>query len=225
MEKILIIEDDEVLADTFKTGLEGHNFEVMYALSGKQGLEIAKSFNPFVVILDLGLPDINGIELIKPLKEYTPYVIIVSCFNDTETVKKAYLEGACDYMTKPRPLEEWVVKINSFRRDFALKHHKPAFKSGNLEIDFEARIVKVKGEIVKLSRLHFKILKLFVNNPGKILGNEFLLREVWGRDYVCCNDVLRTQIKEIRKIIEDDHTNPKFILTIQGEGYSFNIPE
>ncbi|MEO7924326.1 MAG: response regulator [Chitinophagaceae bacterium] len=219
---ILVIDDEVQIRRLLEITLESNQFTVESADSAKEGLRIAASHPPDLVILDLGLPDENGHQVLKKLREwYTRPVIILSAQSSEEDIIKALDNGANDYLVKPFRTGELLARIRSALRSNTTEDSEPVIDCGALQVDLVARSVKKNNELVKLTATEYKLLSLFAQQEGKVLTHQYLLREVWGPGYINQSQYLRVFIAQLRKKIETDPNRPAYILTESGVGYRF----
>jgi two-component system KDP operon response regulator KdpE len=220
--EILIIDDEEQIRRLLDITLRANNYTVSQAETGKEGLIRASNHPPDLVILDLGLPDKDGLMILHELRQwYTNPIIILSVQNSEEIIVKALDRGANDYLSKPWRTGELLARIRSALRDAAGEEHHPVINSEDLVIDLESRTVKKKGELVKLTGTEYGLLALFAKNDGKVLTHQFLLRAIWGPGFINQSQYLRVYIAQIRKKIENDPNRPQYLLTESGVGYRF----
>ena len=219
---ILVIDDEAQIRKLLQITLESNDYTVLHATTGREGLIAAANHPPDMVILDLGLPDEPGHTILKKLREwYTKPIIILSVQSSEEDIIKALDNGANDYLVKPFRTGELLARIRSVLRGVAKDESIPVATFGDLEIDLAARVVKKKGELVKLTATEYSLLALFVKNEGRVLTHLHLLREVWGPGYIDQSQYLRVFIAQLRKKIEHDPNRPEFIITESGVGYRF----
>lgn len=222
--RILIVDDEPPIRRFLHTSLGAQGYRVFEAADGKSCLEMAKA-NPIdVLVLDLGLPDISGFEIIERLRAQgsaVPIIVLSSRTDEAGKVKALDL-GADDYVTKPFGVDELLARIRAaLRHRLQQQGEKPIFRSGDLSVDLVRRIVTVGGREVKLSPREYELLRLLVAHAGKVLTHKFLLREVWGGD----GDVqyLRIYIRALRQKIEATPDRPQHIITEQGVGYRLKL--
>jgi two-component system, OmpR family, KDP operon response regulator KdpE len=216
----LIVDDETQIRRLLRVCLEANGYRVEEAASGQDGLTQAAQRRPEVVVLDLGLPDMDGVTVLKRLREWSRVPVVVLSVRDREEDKIAALdEGADDYVTKPFSTGELLARLRA-----ALRHAQPApeltvFRSGPLEVDLTARVVRVQGQEVKLTATEYALLRLFVRHAGKVLTHRQILREVWGPNSLEQTHYLRVYIAHLREKLEDEPARPKLFLTEAGVGY------
>jgi two-component system KDP operon response regulator KdpE len=222
--KILIIDDDAAIRRLLKVSLKSQGYAVFEAVNGQEGTEQAAMVNPELIILDLGLPDMDGLLVLKSLREWTRVPLIVLTVRDAETDKVALLDaGANDYLTKPFSVPELLARIRAALRLTQGSESGPIFKNGDLEIDFAGHVVKVRDKIVKLTSTEYKLLSLLAQNAGKLLTQKQLLKEVWGIAAIERSHYLRVYIAQLRHKLEEDPSRPNLIITEPGVGYRLNL--
>ena len=222
---ILVIEDDMAIRRFLRASLTSHGYELNEAETAKRGLALAADYPPEVVILDLGLPDLDGVEVIRQLREWSRAPIIIVSARGQEKDKVAALDaGADDYLTKPFGMGELLARIRAAlrRRDLiADEQNIPQFIAGGLRIDLAARRVFRDENEVHLTPIEYRLLTTLVRHAGKVLTHQFLLTEVWGPRYVNQSHYLRIFMANLRRKLEADPARPQFLLTEQGVGYRF----
>lgn len=220
---ILIIDDEVQIRRLLEITLQSNGFNICEALNGREGVNLAASLQPELIILDIGLPDLSGHEVLKKLREwYTNPVIILSVQSNEEDIVKALDSGANDYLVKPFRTGELLARIRSALRSNNISEDaKAVFSIADIEIDLVARTVKKKNELIKLTVTEYKLAALFAQHAGKVLTHQYLLREVWGPGYINQSQYLRVFIAQLRKKIEDDPNRPVYIVTESGVGYRF----
>ena len=220
---ILIIDDEVQIRRLLEISLSAQNFNTFFAINGKDGLVAAATYNPSLIILDLGLPDIDGMELLMKLREwFSKPIIILSVRNSEEDIVKALENGANDYLTKPFRSGELLARIRSALRIANEKAENPVLQFGSLSIDFANHVVRKNDEILKLTATEFSLLSLLARNHGRVLTHQFLLKEVWGYGYLEQTQYLRVFIAQLRKKIEEDPSKPELLITESGIGYRFS---
>jgi two-component system KDP operon response regulator KdpE len=217
---ILIVDDERAIRRFLKAGLSSHGFEVIEADHGEEALNLAATQNPDVIILDLGLPDMDGVEVTRRLREWTPIPIIILSVRDQEAEKIRALDvGADDYLTKPFGVGELVARIRVALRHAFNTETQPIFRVKGLLVDLARRQVSVDGNEVSLTPNEYEVLKLLVQHAGKVVTHRQLLHHVWGVDYESEAHLLRVHVSNLRHKIEPDPSQPFYILTEAGVGY------
>lgn len=220
--EILIIDDEPQIRKLLQINLESNDYKVIHASTGKEGLILAAGHPPELILLDIGLPDKNGHEILKELREWYSKPIIMLSVQDSETdIVTALDNGATDYLTKPFRSGELLARIRSAIRRSQITDNSSIIVCGNIEIDLLARIVKKEGEIVKLTSTEYNLLALFMKNEGKVLTHHYILKDIWGVGYQTETQYLRVFVGTLRKKIEENHNNPQHIITESGVGYRF----
>jgi two-component system, OmpR family, KDP operon response regulator KdpE len=219
---ILVIDDEPQIRKLLQIVLESNGFRVSNAATGMNGITLAASQQPDLILLDIGLPDKNGIDVLKDLRHwYRKPILILSVQNTEEDIVAALDRGADDYITKPFRTGELLARIRtSLRRDVSVSTSSKLV-SGVISIDFEARVVTCNGANLKLTTTEYNLLSLFIKNDGKVLTHGFILKEIWGNGYQSETQYLRVFVGQLRKKIEVDPNQPKLILTESGVGYRF----
>ncbi len=223
---ILVVDDEPAIRRLLRTSLNAEGFEVLEADSGGKALALIGSARPEIVILDLGLPDLDGLDVIRQVRangSKLPIIVLSSRGEERGKVEALDL-GADDYVTKPFGIAELVARIRTaLRHRFHEQGSEPVFKSGELTADLVRRIVTVRGEEVKLSPKEYGILRLLVLHAGKVLTHRFLMQEVWGA--ACDVQYLRIYVRQLRQKIENDPECPAHILTETGVGYRLRVQD
>ncbi|CCV64619.1 Two components response regulator, receiver KpdE [Alteracholeplasma palmae J233] len=221
--EVLIIEDDQHINTYIKNILTHQNMNVLQTYDGKEGLKYASSKVPDIILLDLGLPDMDGIEVLKQIRLWTsvPIVIISARENEKEKVNALDL-GADDYITKPFGTEELLARVRVSLRHAQVKTADQPFDQkeviNELTIDYEKRVVSIRDKVIHLTPIEYKILVLFIKNIGKVLTHDYIIRQVWGL-YYADNQTLRVNMANLRRKIEKNPAEPEYILTEVGVGY------
>ncbi len=221
--KILVIDDEPQMRKLLQMSLSSLNLKIIEAQNGREGLEFSKTYLPDLIILDMNLGDMAGHAVLKSLREtFDRPVIILSVEGHSDFIVKALHLGADDYITKPFDVNELIARIHvCLRRTRKKEIDNPLFKFQNLEIDFIKRIILVNDQEVKLTTIEYDLLKLFVQNQGKVLTHRHILKEVWGPSNIEHHQYPRVYVRHLRKKIEEDPNFPKLILTEPGIGYRF----
>ncbi|MCI4355018.1 MAG: response regulator transcription factor [Thermoplasmata archaeon] len=220
--RILVVDDEAQIRKALNRALVARGYVVEVAVDGEEALDLAESFAPDLVVLDLNLPGIDGFEVCRRLRTWTSTPIIVLSVREDETDKVEALDlGADDYLTKPFGIDELLARIRaSLRRvEDRASQTIPHFRSGGLDIDLVQRRVTRDGQGVRLTKTEWGLLEAFAAHPGKLLTHTWLLQTVWGGGYAEDVDVLRVFISQLRKKIELDPTRPAIIVTEPGVGY------
>jgi len=221
-EIILIIDDEVQIRRLLEITLESNGYKTIFAPNGKEGLTSAATHHPSLIILDLGLPDIDGLQLLLNLREwYTKPIIILTVRNSEDDIISALDKGANDYLTKPFRSGELLARIRTSIRLSSVKETSAVFESGSLSIDLVNHVARKNKEIIKLTATEFSLLSLLVKNQGRVLTHQFLLKEIWGYSYLEQTQYLRVFIAQLRKKIEDDPAKPELLITESGIGYRF----
>jgi two-component system KDP operon response regulator KdpE len=221
--RILIVDDEAQLRRALTRSLVGHEYDVREAEDGASGLSAFETYKPDVVLLDLMLPDMNGVDVCRQLraKHSTP-IIILSVVGEEATKVAALDEGADDYLTKPFGMDELLARIRvALRRGASDRVQQPVINAGDLAIDLERRAVTLSGRDVHLTPTEYSLLRYLAINAGKVLTHAMILREVWGAAYGDDTHVLRTCMNQLRTKLHDDPAAPQFIRTDPGVGYRF----
>lgn len=220
--EILVIDDEPQIRRLLQINLESNNYKVVQAGSGDEGVILAGSHPPDLIVLDLGLPDKDGHIILKELRSwYKRPIIILSVRNDVEDIVSALDSGATDYLTKPFRTEELLARIRAAIRRDQSGPSEGVISCGDLEIDLVARIIKKSGELVKLTSTEYNLLALFARNEGKVLTHQYILKEIWGTAFQSETQYLRVFVASLRKKIESNPVNPKHIITESRVGYRF----
>ena len=220
--QILVIDDEVQIRKLLQITLQSNDFEVVSAASGTEGIAMVAQHPPDLILLDLGLPDKSGHEVLRHLREwYSKPIVIISVQSDEQEIVKALDGGANDYVTKPFRSGELVARVRTALRNSVTQSNKTELHFSDLTLDLVSRTVKKKGEVIKLTATEYALLSLLARNEGKVLTHQFLLTQIWGQHYHEQSQYLRVFVGQLRKKIEDDPNRPKFIVTESGVGYRF----
>jgi len=218
----LVIDDELQIRRLLRVCLEANDYRVLEAATGQDGLAEAAQHPPDVVLLDLGLPDMDGVTVLKRLREWSRVPVVILSVRDREDDKVAALDnGADDYVTKPFGTGELLARLRVAQRHALPPGDSPIFRTGDLEVDLTARVVKLKGREVKLTATEYGLLRLFVQHAGKVLTHRQILTEVWGPNYDEQTHYLRVYIAHLREKLESEPSRPRLIATEPGVGYRF----
>lgn len=226
-ERILVVDDEPQIRRALRSGLSAQGYEVLLAADGEEALDLAATKPVDLVVLDLGLPGIDGFEVCRQLREWSSIPVIVLSVRAGEKEKVAALDqGADDYLTKPFSMEELLARIRAnIRRARAVPQSEPVFSTGDLTIDMARHLVTVAGQEVRLRRMEYEILRYLALNAGRVITHRVLLREVWGPDYEEETQYLRVHIGRLRSKIEPEPARPRYIITEPGVGYRLRVHE
>jgi len=224
--RILVIDDELSIRRFLHTVLSSREFTLHEAENGHAGLAAAATGRPDVILLDLGLPDLDGIEVIRRVREWSQVPIIVLSVREHEDDKVAALDaGADDFLTKPFGVGELLARIRAALRRALHETPEPIFTTGNLVVDLTLRRVTLGGAEIQLTPTEYDLLRLLVSHAGKVLTHGQILRQIWGVAYVEQPHVLRVNISNLRRKIEADPSRPRFITTEPGVGYRLKVTE
>ena len=219
----LVIDDEPAIQRLISTILEAHDYHVVTASSGREGLATIAQRRHDLIILDLGLPDLGGLEVLKQIREWTQTPVVILTVQDSEAEKIEALDsGADDYVTKPFNSGELLARLRAaLRRADKGKVEEPVLRFGNLTVNLAARLVTRDDQAVKLTSTEYALLRLFVQHVGKVLTHRQILREVWGPEHEKKTQYLRVYVQRLRDKLEADPNAPAFFLTESGIGYRF----
>ncbi len=223
--RILLVEDEEALAESVRYSLEREGFEVVLAADGRRALETFRAEQPDLVILDLMLPEMSGLDVCRQIRSGSTVPIVMVTAKDSEADKVAGLElGADDYVTKPFSVRELVSRVRAHLRRAQIGAVIPAeevLDAGPIHMDVARHEVRVGGELVTFPPKEFELLETLLRRRGRLLTREFLIEEIWGADYVGDTKTLDVHVKRLRRKIEPDPHEPVHLVTIRGLGYKF----
>ncbi len=218
----LVVDDETQIRRFLRVSLEANGYRVQEAETGKSAINLAAQLRPDVIILDLGLPDITGLDVLENLREWSHVPVIILSVLNADKDKIAALDmGADDYLTKPFSMGELLARLRVAMRHAQPPSETPIFTSGQLSVDFTRRVVTVNDEPVKLTPTEYALLRLLIQHRGKVLTHRQILREVWGPEYIEETHYLRVYMAQLRQKVEADPSRPKLLLTEPGVGYRF----
>ena len=221
--RVLVVDDEKAIRRFLNASLSAEGYEIFEAIDGKEAVESVKSFRPDAIILDLGLPDRDGVDVIRDIRKFSQTPVIVLSVREKENDKIDALDaGADDYLTKPFKTGELLARIRALLRRIARPSDSAVFESGKLTADLSKRIVKVENKEVHLTPTEYEVLKVLVMNAGKVLTHQHVLKHVWGKnphDFEGLEHLLRVTISNLRNKIESNPDRPALILTEPGVGY------
>ncbi len=221
MTKILVVDDEPQIRRALRTSLEAHGYDVTAVGTGEEGVLRVADLAPDLVLLDLGLPDMDGTEVVRRVRAFSAVPVIVLSVREGPQDKVGALDaGADDYVTKPFAMEELLARARAaLRRPAAAEPAPPLLTFDGLEVDLARRLVTRDGDVVHLTPTEYSLLEALATNPGKLLTHQWLLRKVWGQGYGSETTYLRTYVRALRKKLGDDASAPALILTEPGVGY------
>lgn len=220
--EILIIDDEPQIRKMLEITLESNDYKVIQAETAKIGIALAANHQPELILLDIGLPDKSGQDVLKELRTwYNKSIIILSVLSSEDEIVQALDNGATDYLTKPFRTAELLARIRSAIRRNQMPNNDTTLIFDDLEIDLPARTVKKNNEVLKLTQTEFNVLSLFAKNEGRVLTHRFILKEIWGVGSQTETQYLRVFVGTLRKKIEKNPNNPVHIITESGVGYRF----
>jgi two-component system KDP operon response regulator KdpE len=221
-ETILVIDDELQIRRLLEITLSASGYKIVQSATGKEGLVDAATLHPSLIILDLGLPDADGHEILKKLREwYTKPVIVLSVRDSEKDIVSALDNGANDYLTKPFRSGELLARIRAALRSATEKPESSILVFDSLSIDLQNHTARKNDEILKLTSTEFMLLSLLAKNLGRVLTHQYILKEIWGYGYTEQTQYLRVFVAQLRKKIEDNPSKPKLLITVSGIGYRF----
>ena len=222
MKDVLVIDDELQIRKLLELTLQSGGYNVIAAATSSQGLHAAAIHKPDLIMLDLGLPDESGHVTLKKMREwYTKPVLILSVLNNEKDIVQSLDNGANDYLVKPFRTGELLARIRTVLKNSPLDENNPLIKFAGLEIDLSARSVKINNETLQLTATQYDLLVLFARNEGRVLTHEYILKEVWGPEYIGQLQYLRVYVAQLRNKIEKDPNRPAYIITEPTIGYRF----
>ena len=224
--RVLVVDDEASIRKFLRASLTAHDYQVYEAATGQDALAAVLAHRPDLMILDLGLPDIEGIEVTRQLREWSQIPIIILSVREHESEKVAALDaGADDYLTKPFGISELLARMRAALRRRLAESDAPVFTTGELTVDLARHVVTVAGQEVQLTPTEYDLLRVLVTNGGKVITHRQLLRQVWGVAYEQEAHLLRVNISNLRHKLEADPTRPRYIVTEPGVGYRLRAEE
>ena len=218
--RVLVVDDEASIRKFLRASLTAHDYQVYEAATGQDALAAVLAHRPDLMILDLGLPDIEGIEVTRQLREWSQIPIIILSVREHESEKVAALDaGADDYLTKPFGISELLARMRAALRRRLAESDAPVFTTGELTVDLARHVVTVAGQEVQLTPTEYDLLRVLVTNAGKVITHRQLLHQVWGVAYEQEAHLLRVNISNLRHKLEADPTRPRYIVTEPGVGY------
>ena len=222
--RVLVVDDERAIRRYLHAALNAHGYIIYEAVNGQEALSAAVAERPDLIILDLGLPDIDGVEVTRQIREWSQIPIIILSVREQERDKVAALDaGADDYLTKPFSTGELMARIRVALRRSTQTSTEPVFTSGELVVNLSRRLVTVKDQEISLTPTEYDLLRVLIQHPGKVLTHRQLLQKVWGNAYETEAHLLRVNMSNLRRKIEPDPTRPRFIITEPGVGYRLRV--
>lgn len=227
--KILVVDDEEHIVELIKFNLEKNGYGVITADNGRDAFIIAKEQQPDLILLDLMLPGMDGLDVCKEIRRDSaistmPIIMITAKGEELDKILGLEL-GADDYITKPFSVRELIARVKAILRRTSVKYEDNGFKFGDITIDFEKHEVRREGEKIELTLKEFELLEILIKNKGRVMTRDFLLDKIWGYEYVGETRTVDVHVRHLRQKIEKDDKNPVYIQTIRGIGYKFNYGE
>lgn len=221
---VLVVDDEPAIRRFLRTSLSAHGYAVLDTASGREALSVVAAIRPDLVILDLGLPDLDGIAVTQRLRDWTQVPIIIVTVQEQEAAKIAALDaGADDYITKPFGMGELLARMRAALRRATVPSGEPEFSSGQLTVDLGRRLVTIADREVQLTPTEYELLRALVTQAGKVLTHRQLLRQVWGVAYETEMHLLRVNMSNLRHKLEPDAARPIYIVTEPGVGYRLRL--
>ncbi len=218
--RVLVVDDERAIRRYLHASLNAHGYVVSEAAGGQEALNAAAADHPDLIILDLGLPDLDGLEVTRRLREWSQVPILILSVREQEQDKIAALDaGADDYLTKPFGTGELMARMRAALRRLSHSSEEPVHVIGDLKVDLARRLVTLKGEEVALTPTEYDLLRVLIVNTGRVLTHRQLLSQVWGQSYENEMHLLRVNISNLRRKIEPDPARPQFLITEPGVGY------
>jgi two-component system KDP operon response regulator KdpE len=225
MSRVLVVDDDVRILKTLEVNLRARGFDVLLARTGEDALKLAARHHPDAVVLDLGLPAMDGLDVVRGLRGWTPVPIVVLSGRGTEAAKVEALDlGADDYLTKPFGMEELMARLRAALRRAVVPEGRPVVTTADFTIDFVAKQVHRDGALVRLTPTQWHIVEVLVRNSGRLVTHEQLLQEVWGPMYGKETNYLRVFMTQIRQKLEPEPSKPRYFITEPGIGFRFEGP-
>ena len=223
--RILVVDDERAIRRFLRASLSAHGHTILEAAAGREALSAVAEQRPDIIFLDLGLPDMDGVEVTRQIREWSDTPIIILSVRDREADKIAALEaGADDYLVKPFGMGELMVRMRAvLRRVWQAHRQESVFQSGELKVDFTRRRVWVGEREVNLTPTEYDLLKLLAQNAGKVLTHPHMIQKIWGSDLIGADHLLRVNISNLRKKLENDPARPQYILTEAAVGYRLRL--
>jgi two-component system KDP operon response regulator KdpE len=225
MTSVRVVDDDAQIRRALRTGLRARGYEVLTAPNGETALDVLSGTPVDLLIMDLGLPGIDGLEVIRRLRGWLEIPVIVLSVRESHAEKVAALDaGADDYVTKPFSIDELLARMRAVRRRAVGEVAAPVLQFEDLQVDLARQAVRLRGDLVRLTPTEYRLLEAMATNTGKLLTHGWLLRKVWGPGYGTESHYVRVYVQQLRRKLQDDPSRPRFILTEPGLGYRW-LPE
>ena len=222
--RILVVDDERAIRRFLDVTLSANHYQIFEAESGRIALDAIAIHRPDLVILDLGLPDMDGVDVVRAIREWSQIPVLILSVRDQESQKIAALDaGADDYLTKPFGMGELMARLRVAMRHMTGTNQEAIFVSGELEVDLTRRLVRVAGAEVQLTPTEYDLLRILIHHAGKVLTHHQLLKEVWGQGYEEEMHLLRVNISNLRRKLEPEPSRPRYIITEPGVGYRLRL--